>query len=123
MEPAAPEAPAPDAAAETAADEAPAPRYGYTEENPILVGGGELEDGPARERAYLGTLLGPDGQDVRYRRIGSCCPFEMPNAELFGMLDLYEVRYDGLDEPVTLYLDMYDPGETHAPEGFVAGEL
>ena len=36
--------------------------YGYTKENAIRVGdGGELFGGPARERAYLDNLRGPNG--------------------------------------------------------------
>jgi hypothetical protein len=34
-------------------------------------------------------------------------------------LDAYEVRYRGLPGPVTLYINMYDPGEgLKAPDGF-----
>jgi hypothetical protein len=34
------------------------------------------------------------------------------------MLDMYEVTYEGLEEPVTLYLDMYRREEPRAPTGF-----
>jgi len=37
-----------------------------------------------------------------------------------GLFDVYEVTYDGVAEPVTLYLNMYDPGEPHIPHGFTA---
>jgi hypothetical protein len=98
-----------------AADEA---RYAYSEANPVLVGGDDPDGGPARERRYLDRLRGPDGQSVTYVRLGSCCPFETPNAKLYGLLDMYEVTYSGLAEPVVLYLNMYDPGEARAPDGF-----
>src|SRR5690606_21201183 len=39
--------------------------YGYTEENPIKVGGSSF-DGPSRERAYLDNLLGPNGESLSY---------------------------------------------------------
>lgn len=94
---------------EVAADET----YGYTEGNPIKVGGG-----PARERAYLSLLRGPNGEAVRYEREGSCCPFETPNGILgegHGLLDRYSVQIGSVAKPVTLYLNMYDYEQPKAP--------
>jgi hypothetical protein len=89
--------------------------YGRVPENPVRVG-----NGPPGERAYLTALRGPGGQLVVSRRLGSCCIFETPNGfDGRGLLDIYEVTYEGLDEPVRLYLDMYDAGEVRAPRGFV----
>ncbi len=82
--------------------------YGYTQENPIKVGGGAL-GGPARERAYLDNLRGPHGEELTYERLG---------AFPFGdtILDIFEVR--GLVTPVILYLDEYSYTEPQAPAGF-----
>lgn len=82
--------------------------YGYTEANPIKVGGGFM-DGPARERAYLDNLLGPNGESLSYVREGS-----MPSGDT--ILDVYRVTGDGLD--VTLYLDEYTYSPLQAPVGF-----
>ncbi|MEL6614719.1 MAG: hypothetical protein AAFQ43_03225 [Bacteroidota bacterium] len=94
--------------------------YGYTEAQAIRVAG--LADrGPASERAYLDRLRGPMGQAIEYERQGSCCAFETPRGiGGIGLLDMYEVTYEGLDEPVMLYLNMYDPpeGDLKAPAGF-----
>lgn len=88
--------------------------YGYHPKDPIRVG-----NGPDGERAYLEALRGPEGQLVVSRRLGSCCEFETPNGfQGVGLLDVYEVTYEGLDEPARLYLDMYDADEVRAPEGF-----
>jgi hypothetical protein len=88
--------------------------YGYSEGNPIKTG-----DGPDGEEAFLNALLGPKGEPVSYQRTGSCCFFQSDNAPLnIGMLDIYEVKYEGLNNSVTLYLNMYDPGELKAPYGF-----
>ncbi|WP_426756263.1 hypothetical protein [Myxococcus sp. Y35] len=94
---------------------APAPSgYGYSENDPIHVGGGV--DG---EYEYLEHLRGPEGQKVRYERRGSCCAFASENSPFgSGLLDVYDVIYDGLDKPVTLYLNMYDRKDPRAPEGF-----
>lgn len=93
--------------------------YGYTEENPVKVGGFNEKSGPAKERAFLNALLGPDGQELTYKRLGSCCPFETPNGIAgYGLLDMYEIEYEGLKEPIILYLNMYDSEELYVPVGF-----
>lgn len=89
--------------------------YGLVPENPVRVGGG-----PEGERAYLEALRGPGGEPIAARRLGSCCAFETPHGfGGFGMLDMYEVTYEGLDSPVTLYLNMYDAEPVRSPPGFV----
>lgn len=90
----------------TAAD----PTYGYTQENPIKVGG-DAFGGPPRERAFLDNLFGPNGEPITYERVGSLS---------FGdtILDSYTITYDGLDEPIALYLDEYSYEPVQAPVGF-----
>lgn len=98
------------------------PHYGYSEETPILVGGEDLNKGPARQREYLEKLTGPNGEEIFYERVGSCCGFETENSPFGGgLLDQYKVTYPGLEVPVILYLNMYDPpkGELLPPEGFI----
>jgi hypothetical protein len=82
--------------------------YGYTQENPIKVGG-DAFDGPPRERAFLDNLLGPNGETISYERTGS-----MP----FGntILDAFEIT--GLNKEVILYIDEYAFTEPQAPVGF-----
>ena len=102
----------------------PSGEYGFSESNPILVGSLGGRSPVANQHLYLGRLRGPDGQRVRYERLGSCCAFPSPNALVgdAGMLDHYLVTYDGLAHPLSLYLDMYDPGEVRAPLGFTLAE-
>jgi len=94
--------------------------YGVKPAYPIKVGGVEERRGPANERAYLSRLRGPQGQPVTYRRTGSCCPFETPRAIIggAGLLDQYEIGYDGLATPVVLFFDMYERETPRAPQGF-----
>ena len=107
-----PEAQAPAARVETPTQEPSG--YGYTQEDPIKVGGG-----PAGEQEYLRHLRGPEGQKLRFERLGSCCGFEDSSLPFGGgMLDMYEVTYEGLRKPVTLYLDMYRRVEPREPTGF-----
>lgn len=95
--------------------------YGYSEKEPILVGGESPDGGPQRSRRYLNSLRGPNGEVVSYERVGSCCPFETKNYELgTGLLDKYELSYEGLSAPLFLYINMYDPGEPLIPQGLSA---
>jgi hypothetical protein len=95
------------------------PTYGYSERNPIKVGG--VESGPARERLYLNGLLGPEGQPIVYERQGSCCPFKTPNGIMGGgMLDSYSITYEGASKAFTLYINMYDESEMLIPTGLTA---
>lgn len=88
--------------------------YGYHMSNAIKVSGG-----PTNERRYLNALLGPNGEPVSYFRHGSCCPVKSDNGMMgMAMLDIYEIKYEGIEKPVILYLNMYDPGILKAPVGF-----
>lgn len=84
--------------------------YGYTKENAIRVGnGGDLFNGPAREREYLDNLRGPNGERIAYERQGSLMSGDV-------ILDAYLIQ--GLSTPVVLYIDMYNFEELRAPVGF-----
>ncbi len=91
--------------------------YGYTQGNPIKVGGGDA--GPLREREYLNNLKGPNGESINYTRKGSCCPFKTKNGFMGGgMLDIYIITWEKQKAPVTLYINMYDKDKLKAPVGF-----
>ena len=90
--------------------------YGYTTENPVKVGG--VGWGPENERRYLNALTGPNGEEITYHRLGSCCPFNTPNGIMGGgMLDRYEIKYKGLSKPIIIYINMYDQDHLKAPKG------
>lgn len=95
--------------------------YGYSQDDPVKVGTENINDGPSNERAYLELLTGPNGEAISYNRLGSCCEFETENGPFGGgLLDRYEIEYEGLEEPIILYLNMYDPdpdGIIQAPKG------
>ena len=69
--------------------------------------------GPARERAYLAALRGPNGEGLRVVRRGS---LRAPDGTI---LDLYEVAYTGQSQPLRLYLDEYHEATLQAPQGLV----
>jgi hypothetical protein len=92
--------------------------YGYSTSNPIHVGG-TFKEGAVNQRRFLNALLGPDNELIHYQRRGSCCAFATKNGmNGFGLLDIYEVTYDGLAKPIVLYLNFYDYGMLKAPKGF-----
>ena len=100
---------------EVSADET----YGYSEKNPIKVGGDKESEGPKNERRYLNALQGPRGEAISYLRAGSCCEFKSRNGFLgMGLLDMYEVTWVGSPDTLTLYINMYDAGPLKAPAGF-----
>jgi hypothetical protein len=97
------------------------PTYGYSEKNPIQVGGVDKQSGPLNERRFLNALAGPNGEEVIYFRSGSCCAIKSKNDPLgFGkvMLDNYRVTWNGSKDTVSIYINMYDYGTLKAPKGF-----
>jgi hypothetical protein len=89
------------------------PSYGYKSDKPVGVGGGVI-GGPANQRKYLNALLGPSGQRITYSRLGSCCAFERKSQQ---PIDVYAVTYEGLAEPIELFLDSYTTGPLLIPIG------
>ncbi|MEM8895201.1 MAG: hypothetical protein AAGC88_11535, partial [Bacteroidota bacterium] len=59
--------------------------------------------------AYILQLTGPNGEELEVNRLGSCCDVKAPLAP-FGKapLDKWEIKYEGLDEPIILYINGYD---------------
>lgn len=93
------------------------PTYGYTEKNPIKVGG--VSEGPLNERRFLNALMGPNGEAITYSRLGSCCHFKTKKGfNGIGLLDMYKVAYKGLDKEIILYINMYDSELLKIPVGF-----
>jgi|SRR5262245_8165052 len=85
--------------------------YGLSGANPVKVGL-DAATGPGRQLQYLSALRGPTGQPLRYRRVGT----SLINN---GILDIYELSYEGLSSPVRVYLDAYHFEEPMAPAGFL----
>jgi hypothetical protein len=92
--------------------------YGYTEKNPIKVGGVETLEGPKNERRFLNALAGPNGEKISYTREGSCCEFNSKRGFMGkGLLDTYTIKWVGQTKPITIYINMYDSDSIKAPFG------
>jgi hypothetical protein len=94
------------------------PGYGFEADNPVKIGGA-FRHGSNREQAYLNGLRGPAGQPIEYERVGSCCPFETRNSAFgSGLLDTFQLTYEGQTAPATIYINIYDEGLPMVPVGF-----
>lgn len=108
------------------------PTYGFSPGNPILLGGLGRDIPPSRpvlgelQQAFFGLLRGPNGQTVRWRRRGACCP--SPGKNLLGdqgLIDTYLVGFGDSagfkgQRPVRVFIDHYRRGPLKAPIGFLA---
>jgi hypothetical protein len=96
------------------------PQYGYIESKPVELGGfmrGTKYEGAHFE--YFRSLLGPQGQKVKVERLGSCCEFEDASLPLGGgLLDRYELTYEGQKKPAVIYVNLYRFEQPKAPQGF-----
>lgn len=99
---------------------APNKKYALSGENPVMVG----EKSVANQRRYIASLAGPNGEELTFHRQGSCCPYESENGMMgSALVDVYEVVYDGLKEPILLYVSFYDEGPLYIPYGFTKRKL
>lgn len=92
--------------------------YGFSEANPIKVGGYKDERGPRNEREFLRHLKSYNQNMITdIYRAGSCCAFETKSGFMGGgLLDMYVVTTE-LDT-ITLFLNMYDYEVPKIPHGF-----
>lgn len=95
--------------------------YGFTPQRPVLVGKGP-EGGPNNVRAYLELLRDAKGQPLKYKRVGTCCPYKSDHA-FFGkeaLQEKYQVTYTAVDgSPKTnfIYFSFFDFAEPLIPVG------
>ena len=86
------------------------PTYGYSEDNPILLGGGSYQS-IDRKADYLHNLLGPNQESVTVNKLRS---FMVDNL----LLEEYELIYEGQEEPLIIYINTGIWSPISAPMGF-----
>jgi len=86
------------------------PTYGYSVDNPIMLGGGSFHSADQRSM-YLHNLLGPNREYVSVTKVRS---FTYGNL----LLEEYELTYEGQDAPVVIYLNTGIWAPIAAPMGF-----
>ena len=86
--------------------------YGYTEDNPVKLGGGEA-NAEERAAAYFSALGGPYGETLTYVKVET---IESNDANL----DVYELDLSGT--PLTMYIDIDNYETPMSPDGMICWE-
>ncbi len=94
-------------------------KYGYDKDYPINVFYKNSKDENLNASRFLNALAGPKGEKIAFTKVESCCPFPSTHSELgAGFLDVYQIKYQGLSKPKTLYINIYERGILEVPVGF-----
>ena len=96
-------------------------KYGFHRDYPVNLGFGLLHQREANIEKFLNALLGPNGEKITYSQDGSCCPFPTDKSELGGgILEIYQITWEGNSKPLTIYLNYFEKGEVLIPMGLTA---
>lgn len=94
-------------------------KYGYNKDYPVNIFFKTTQNDSINQQRYLNALAGPNGEKISYKKIESCCPFPTKrNTMGVGLLDVYEITWEGQIKPVRLYLNIYEKGYIKVPMGF-----
>ena len=93
-------------------------KYGYDADYPVNVFYINAKDENLNAMRYLNALAGPKGEKITFTKIESCCPFPTKRVEIgAGFLDIYELKWEGQDKPIRLYVNIYERGYLLVPVG------
>ncbi|HEY6144484.1 MAG TPA: 2-dehydro-3-deoxyphosphooctonate aldolase [Flavobacterium sp.] len=93
-------------------------KYGYDKDYPINIFYGNTKNETINQQRFLNALAGPKGEKITYTKLESCCPFPTKRSEMgAGLLDVYELKWEGQKSPVILYMNIYEKGLLMVPVG------
>lgn len=93
-------------------------KYGYNKDYPINVFYVTTRDESSNQIRFLNALAGPKGEKISFKRLESCCPFASKRSNMgAGLLDVYELKWEGQKTPVLLYINIYEKGYLKVPVG------
>jgi hypothetical protein len=93
-------------------------KYGYEKDYPINIYYRGTKNDTINQKYFLDALAGPKGEKITYTKLENCCPFPTKTSDMgAGFLDVYELTWDGLKKPITLYLNIYERGQLMVPVG------
>lgn len=96
-------------------------KYGYDADYPVNVFYKNAKDENLNAERYLNALAGPNGEKISFTKMESCCPFPTKRVEIgAGFLDVYELKWNGQDKPIKLYVNIYERGYLLVPVGLSA---
>ena len=93
-------------------------KYGYDADYPINLFFQNTRNEKLNQERFLNALAGPKGEKITFTKLESCCPFPTKRTDLgAGLLDVYELKWDGQKKPVKLYLNIFEKGVLMVPVG------
>jgi hypothetical protein len=93
-------------------------KYGYDKDYPVNIFFENTRNVTINQQRFLNALAGPKGEKITYKKLESCCPFPTKRSEMgVGLLDAYELKWEGQKSPITLYLNVYEKGILMVPFG------
>ena len=93
-------------------------KYGYDQDYPINIFFESTRNITINQQRFLNALAGPKGEKITYTKLESCCPFPTKRSEMgAGLLDVYELKWEGQKSPVILHLNIYEKGVLMVPFG------
>lgn len=93
-------------------------KYGYDKDYPINIFYRGTKNDTINQKYFLNALAGPKGEKITYTKLENCCPFPTKNSDMgAGFLDVYELKWEGLKNPIILYLNIYERGLLMIPAG------
>ncbi|OYQ48635.1 2-dehydro-3-deoxyphosphooctonate aldolase [Flavobacterium aurantiibacter] len=94
------------------------PKYGYDKDYPINVFFQNTKNDTINQFRFLNALAGPKGEKIRFRKIDDCCPFPSKRNDIgVGLLNRYEITWEGQKKPIVLYLNIFAKGRIAVPVG------
>jgi len=92
--------------------------YGYDKDYPINIFFESTRNETINQQRFLNALAGPKGEKITYTKLESCCPFPTKRSDMgAGLLDVYELKWEGQKSPIILYLNIYEKGVLMVPFG------
>jgi hypothetical protein len=99
-------------------------KYGYQKDYPINIFYRNTVDQKSNQERFLNALAGPKGEKITYTKLESCCPFPTKRSDMgAGLLDVYELKWEGQNKPILLYLNIYEKGILMVPVGLTLAPL
>lgn len=96
-------------------------KYGYDPDYPINVFHKDTRNETLNAHRFLNALTGPNGEEISFVLVETCCPFPSKRTEMgVGLLDVYEISWKGQAKPIHLYLNIYEKGYLFIPTGLTA---
>jgi hypothetical protein len=93
-------------------------KYGYDKDYPINIFYSDTRNETLNQQRFLNALAGPKGEKITYTKLESCCPFPSKRSEMgAGLLDVYELKWEGQKLPILIYLNIYEKGVLMVPFG------